>query len=554
MKKLLTLACIGALSCLPVFAQAKKAKTTAPVVVPASNGNVADITAAQMKDYLYFIASDEMEGRDTPSRGLDTTAKFLAMMMSRWGLQPAGDNGTYFQKMKLRRDKLEPDATVASINGQTFKFGDDFLARPIPGSVSGNCVYVANGYVIKDKNINAYETPNGKIDVKDKIVIVLAGLPKGVTFQTLRSGKQGEDWIDPLTYAAKNGAKAVITVPSYGALSNWNRTRQTAIEKGALTPDKISGDGDEPKIPNITISIPMLNALFQGEKEPGLAIFSRATSDPVAPFDLNPNKKVSITVGGKFEALTTQNVVAVLPGSDPVLKNEYVAVGAHYDHVGIGAPDAKGDTLYNGADDDGSGTTAVLAMAEAFAKGSRPKRSILFVWHCGEEKGLWGSEYFTKFPTVDIKQIITQLNIDMIGRSKKDGDTDPRNNDLSGSNEVYVIGSKMMSSELGALSERVNNGFLNVKFNYKYDDPKDTNRFFFRSDHFNYAQKGIPIIFYFDGVHEDYHRPGDQPEKIDYQKMEKITRTVFATAWELSNNTPTRPKIDKQLPPELVQH
>ncbi len=553
MKKIITLALISAVFCLTAVAQGKKPKASAPTVAAPSTGNVNEITAAQMKDYLYFIASDEMEGRDTPSRGLDTTAKFLAMMMSRWGMQPAGDNGTYFQKMKLRRDKLEPDATVATINGQSFKFGDDFLARPIPGTVTGNCVYVANGWVIKAKNINNYETPNGKIDVKDKIVIALAGLPKGVTFNDIQSGKQGEDWSDPLTYAFKNGAKAVVTVPSYGALANWNRSKQQALQNGQLTPDKISGDGEAPTIPNITISIPMLNTLFQGEKEPGLAIFSRATSDPVAPFDLTPNKKMTITVGGKFESLMTQNVVAVLPGSDPVLKNEYVAVGAHYDHVGIGSPDSKGDTLYNGADDDGSGTTAVLAMAEAFSKGARPKRSILFVWHCGEEKGLWGSEYFTKFPTVDIKQVITQLNIDMIGRSKKDGDTDPRNNDLSGPNEVFVIGSKMMSTELGALSERVNNSFLKLNFNYKYDDPKDPNRFFFRSDHFNYAVQGIPIIFYFDGVHEDYHRPGDQPEKIDYQKMEKITRTVFATAWELSNNTATRPKIDKELPPELMK-
>ena len=554
MKKFFSLVLISILLSASVIAQAKKTKAAAPAMAPAPFGNAEAITAEQLKDYLSFIASDEMEGRDTPSKGLDITAKFIATMLSRWGIQPAGDNGTYFQKMSLRRDKLEPEGTVTTINGQSFKFGEDFLAQAIPGTVSGNCVYVGHGWVIKAKEINAYKTEAGMIDVKDKIVIALAGLPKGINFGMLQSGKRGKDWLDPVTYAAKNGAKAVITVPSYGSISTWQRSRQNILQRGALRPDKISGDEEGPTVPVITASIPMLAALFQGEKEPGMAIFNRATSgDPVAPFDLSANKKVTITIAAKSEQLTTQNVVAVLPGTDPVLKSEYVAIGAHYDHVGIGAPDAKGDTIYNGADDDGSGTTGVLGIAEAFAKGPHPKRSILFVWHCGEEKGLWGSEYFTKFPTVDLKQIITQLNIDMIGRSKLSGDTNPANNELSGPDEIYVIGSKMMSSELGALSEKVNNSFIKLNFNYRYDDPKDTNRFFFRSDHFNYAQKGVPIIFYFDGVHEDYHRPGDQVEKIDFRKMEKVARTVYATAWELGN-TPVRPKVDKQLPAELTAH
>jgi Zn-dependent M28 family amino/carboxypeptidase len=192
-----------------------------------------------------------------------------------------------------------------------------------------------------------------------------------------------------------------------------------------------------------------------------------------------------------------------------------------------------------------------MAIAEAFAKGPAPKRSILFVWHCGEEKGLWGSRYFTEYPTVPLNQIVTQLNIDMIGRSKKIGDTNPKNAELTGPNEIYVIGSKMMSTELGEVSEAVNKSFLKLSFNYKYDDPKDPNRFFFRSDHFNYAQKGIPIIFYFDGVHEDYHQPSDSPDKIDYQKMEKVARTIYVTGLTIAN-LPARPKVDKQLPSELT--
>jgi Zn-dependent M28 family amino/carboxypeptidase len=296
----------------------------------------------------------------------------------------------------------------------------------------------------------------------------------------------------------------------------------------------------------------MVNTIFQGErldyeaikKQMGEGVFGE-------PFDLSPNKKADFTVSVKVETLMTQNVVAVLEGSDPKLKDEYVAIGAHYDHVGIGSTTSNGDKIYNGADDDGSGTVAVLAIAEALSEGTRPKRSVLFVWHAGEEKGLWGSEFIVENPPVPINQIIVQLNIDMIGRSKKNGDTNIRNTNLTGPNEIYVIGSKLMSTELGEISESVNKSFLNLKFNYKYDAPNDPERFFYRSDHFNYARKGIPIIFYFDGVHEDYHGLSDHPEKIDYLKMEKVTRTIYATLLKLAD-APSRPKVDKPLPAQLA--
>lgn len=253
----------------------------------------------------------------------------------------------------------------------------------------------------------------------------------------------------------------------------------------------------------------------------------------------------------KKETVWTQNVVALWEGSDPTLKAEMVAIGAHYDHVGTN-PNAPGeDKIWNGADDDGSGTVAVLSIAEALAKAkTRPKRSVLFVWHAGEEKGLWGADYFNRFPTVDIKKVIAQLNIDMIGRSKKPGDTNPKNKDLTGETGIYVIGSEMMSSTLGAITKGTNDAYLKLTYDYRYDDPKDTNRFFFRSDHYHYAVNGIPIAFWFDGVHEDYHQPGDSADKIDYAKMEKVTRTIFLTMLELAD-LKTRPAIDKKLPAEL---
>jgi Zn-dependent M28 family amino/carboxypeptidase len=404
---------------------------------------------------------------------------------------------------------------------------------------------------LPSKKVNAYELADGtKLDVKDKIVIAASGLPKAIPVGDVVNGKVGVDYETPAIYAAKNGAKAVIFIPAERTLARWSRLRESAVKGSSF--QMVRTGQDVSRIPAITASESLLKALFDGEKASGADILKKAADEPIAGFELSQKKSVSISVSGQAEQVMTQNVVAKIEGSDPTLKNEYVAFGAHYDHVGVGAPDKNGDAIYNGADDDGSGTTAILSLAEAIAKGPRPKRSFLFVWHCGEEKGLWGSEYFTDHPTVPLDKIVTQINIDMIGRSRPPGDKNSRNDRLTGPDEIYVIGSKMMSTELGQITEQVNTSYLKLKLNYKYDDPKDTERLFFRSDHFNYAKHGVPIIFYFDGVHEDYHRPSDEVSKIDFAKMEKVTRTVLATAWEVANRA-ERVKVDKKLPDELTR-
>jgi hypothetical protein len=543
------------------LAQRKSGKAIASASAPASpsRSTAEGITAGQLRDYLYFVASDEMEGRDTPSRGLNTVAKFIATLLSRWGVKPGGDDGTYFQKIALHRARLDAATTRVEINGQSYVYGDDFLAIPQSGRVEPTpLVFVGHGWLVKKKNIDAYQG----VDVKNKIVVVAGGLPKGVTPNDALIGERGVDWMEPEAYAQKMGALGMIELPDFQTLANWNRFRRNQEAGGLVTVTKLQ-ESKSAQLPDITLSPRMATALFQGEKHSASEIFQNMNgSEAVTAFELNPAKKLSFNVSGQDESLSTQNVIGIIEGSDPVLKNEYVAIGAHYDHVGTGPAGSnsrfpsldgsKTDIIYNGADDDGSGTVSVLSMAEALSHSARrPKRSVIFIWHCGEEKNLWGSDYFTRYPTVPIKSIVAQFNIDMIGRSKKEGDTNPANRSLSGPNEIYVIGSKMMSTELGEISERVNQSYLNLSFNYIYDDPKDTNRFFFRSDHFNYAQKGIPIIFYFDGVHEDYHRPGDEPQKIDYDKMQRVARTIFVTMWETAD-LKTRPAVDKKLPAELT--
>jgi Zn-dependent M28 family amino/carboxypeptidase len=522
-------------------------KSSAASAVPApAHGGADNITEEQLKDYLTFIASDELEGRETPSRGLDTAAKFIAINLARWGLKPVGDDGTYYQRIALRRSKIDTEKTKAEINGLTFNYGDGFIAQVNPGTVSGPLVYVSHGLFVKAKNINPYQG----IDVKGKIVVTSSGFPKGLSNVDF-AGKQGEDWETAIGYAQKNGASGVIVIPGFQTLTFWDQSRQNATEKGITQVEKFIAT-NQPKIPVITASPRMAFYLFQAEKQSGTQIFNRATSgEPVEPFELNPGKKMNFTIAVKTETVYTQNVVAVLEGSDPVLKDEYVALGAHYDHEGIGTP-VNGDSIFNGADDDGSGTVAILAMAETMSHGVHPKRSILFVWHCGEEKGLWGSRYITEYPIIPLGHIVAQFNIDMIGRSKKEGDTNPANRELTGPGEIYVIGSKMLSTELGDVSEAVNRSYLNLSFNYKFDDPNDPSRYFYRSDHYSYARKGIPIIFYFNGAHADYHRRTDSVEKIDFQKMEKVTRTVYATVWEVAN-APSRLKVDKTLPKQLEE-
>ena len=533
-----------------IFPSLALAQTAATANSPARTA-AENITAAQLKDYLYFVASDEMEGRDTPSRGLDTTAKFIGTMLSRWGFKPAGGDGSFYQKISLLREIPVAESSRLDVGGQTFNYGEDYfrLSGGSDSMVSAPLVYGGNGWFFKSKGVDALQN----VDAKGKIVVLYSGgipnrafvtqPPTGVV-QADFAGERGKDWIDPLTYAKQKGAVGVIVVASNDAQANWKRistpptTQRPFVEKFR----------SEVSLPTIFVAQKVGDMLFSDQSK---APYRMTDSTAVAAF--NSAKTVSFMPALKQERVYTQNVVAIWEGSDPILKNEMVAIGAHYDHVGMN-PDSKGeDKIWNGADDDGSGTVSVLAIAEALAKSARkPKRSILFVWHCGEEKGLWGSEYFNKFPTVDIKSVVAQLNIDMIGRSRKASDSNPKNKDLSAENEIYVIGSQMMSSKLGDITKSINDSYLKLNYDLRYDDPKDTNRFFFRSDHFNYAVNGIPIVFWFDGVHEDYHQPGDEPQKIDYNKMQNIARTIFLTMWEVAD-LPTRPAIDKQLPPELTK-
>jgi len=388
------------------------------VKITAAERKAAEgVTAEQLSNYLYFVASDAMGGRDTPSQGLDVTAEFIRMNLQKWGFKPAGDEGTFFQRIALGSETVDTAKTNLSVGGTAYKLGDDFVRITGSGSADGKLVFGGSGWMVKAKNLDGLSG----IDVGGKIVVFAptsfsprspVPLPSGVTQEELK-GTRGLDWADPIANAAAKGAKAVIIIAPPATQSNWGRIRGLG-GRGNLYPEKLRPTtAAGPSIPVLLVSQPVGDAIFASESGG-----DRASS---TVFSMTKNATTNVAVNK--DTVWTQNVVAVWEGSDPILKNEMVAIGAHYDHVGTNPSAPGSDKIWNGADDDGSGTVAVLSIAEALSKAqSRPKRSVLFVWHCGEEKGLWGSDYFNRFPTVDIKNVIAQLNIDMIGRSRKEGD------------------------------------------------------------------------------------------------------------------------------------
>jgi Zn-dependent M28 family amino/carboxypeptidase len=250
---------------------------------------------------------------------------------------------------------------------------------------------------------------------------------------------------------------------------------------------------------------------------------------PLQPKPTNTSAHIIIAVHRTVQS--TQNVVGTLEGTDPQLKNEYVTFSAHYDHLKTG----PAGEIYHGADDDGSGTVAVLAIAHAMSL-DRPKRSVFVIFHAGEELGLLGSEYNADYaPAVPLDKLVVDLNIDMIGRSKPPGDQQPEDEHLTDARTVYLVGSDRISRELHKLSEDTNKEFQKLNLDYYYNDPNNPERIYFRSDHWNYAKHGIPVIFYFDGEHVDYHKPTDTVDKIDFNKLTQVTRLVFETGWRIAN-------------------
>ncbi len=360
------------------------------------------------------------------------------------------------------------------------------------------------------------------LDVKGKIVLIAPGTPAGVDASRLSDSEQAQG------AARSHGAAGILVIPPQRMLDFMKN--KNFLERATSRENVRLAREAEGKLPAMTLGPNLVEELLSA-----CGLDLKSIYDAVGRKQtLQPKKtdvSVRMAVSLQVTRTTTQNVVGILEGSDPKLKNEYVVFSAHYDHLKTGA---SGE-IYPGADDDGSGTTAILTIAHAMSL-QRPKRSVLVMFHAGEELGLLGSEYNTDYaPVVPLEQMVADLNIDMIGRSKPPGDKELEDEHLTDANTVYLVGSNRISTELHQISEETNAEFQRMKLDYHYNDPNNPERIYFRSDHWNYAKHGIPIIFYFDGTHVDYHRPTDTIDKIDFGKLTNITRLVFETGWRLAN-------------------
>ena len=481
------------------------------------------ITGLDLKKHLTIIASDEFEGRETGTEGQRKAAIYIESQFKALGLSSAAALNGYQQLYPLYQDSLEE--TTLRINGKDAEFGKDFLA-PLnineTGKFKGKKLVFA-GYGIDDPKYSDYTY----LDVKGKVVIIFLGEPKKEGKYLISGTSRSTDWTFPgtskkIAAAAKNGAAGVLVI-------NPNQEGFIArfVENGKKTGVYFPRKPDLLKPVNFALLSHIYAKTIIGNNFDTLLKMVKANQLIGKQWAWEAKTKLAFSFS-KYRAVTNaSNVLGIIEGTDK--KDEYVFLTGHYDH--LGKRDSK---IYYGADDDGSGTCAVIEMATAFAKakaeGQGPRRTVVFMTVSGEEKGLWGSEFYTDHPVFPLEKTSVDLNTDMIGRidtERKTGDT---------LNYVYVIGHDKLSSNLPLINEEANNNNTKLVLDYKFDDPGDPNRIYYRSDHYNFARKGVPILFFYDGMLKaDYHRPTDTVDKINWELYEKRARMIFLTAWEMAN-------------------
>lgn len=491
--------------------------------LPTVPPTVESITPTELRMHLEFLASDELGGRYTLSPSFAIAARYLAAHLQAYGFHGAS-KGNFLQSFDVVSTKADPSKTTLelTLGGKplALKFAEDFLPSNSSGAgqAEGQIVYVGAGISAPELKHDDYA---GK-DVKGKIVLIVTGVPEGMDTGSLKDNQQG------VGAALAHGASGILGLPPQRFMAFMRD--KSALQRFALRETVALSRENDGRLPSVTLTPDVAEKLLAtAGLDLKTAYENAGKKDPPQTKPLEGSARISVVL--QQTRTTTQNVVGILEGTDPQLKSEYVVFSAHYDHLKTGS---NGE-IFHGADDDGSGTSAVLAIARAMSL-QRPRRSVLVVFHAGEELGLLGSQYNTDVaPVVPLDKMVVDLNIDMIGRSKPLGDSQPLDAHLTDAGTVYLVGANRISPELHQLSEETNSEFQKLKLDYYYNDPTNPERIYYRSDHWNYAKHGVPIIFYFDGTHVDYHRPTDTVDKIDFGKMTQITRLVFETGWRIAN-------------------
>ena len=528
----------------------------------AAGGGAAAINSPDLRTWLTYISSDDLEGRAVFTAGFGLAAAYVQDHLHAWGVKPAGDHGSYLQTVRVLGVKSTSHSTVSvTVNGETRTFVDG-EGITLPSNMGGKRRFTVDrvefaGYGLDEPGA-AHMDFRGK-DVKGAAVVWLgANGPKNIDRSLFRRVLSGRNRYatEQLGAAASIGPETERTGGSgrTGEPGGSGRSGGASGGRGAPLPpaDFTTVQRlDTPAPPNVSAADAFFTFLFSQAPVKYDELKRKAAAQEALPSFRLSGVAIAFNVDADYQIVRTQlttNIVGLIDGSDPQLKSTYVAFGAHYDHVGYAegevtrgdngvrragapgrvTPGAEDDRIWNGADDDGSGTVALMALAKAFTEGPRPKRSLIFVWHTGEERGLWGSRYFADYPTVPMDQIVAQLNIDMIGRNRDDK--------ASEANTVYLVGSDRISTELHALNRAANAAMPTpLTLNYEFNDPTDLEQLYYRSDHYSYAAKGVPIIFFTTGLHPDYHANTDEVSKIEFDKMTRIAQMVYETGLRLAN-------------------
>lgn len=476
------------------------------------------ITEADLAWRVGVMAHDSMQGRDTPSEGLEKTAAWIASQFREMGLRGGAAEGAYLQRYPLRATAFDVEASYARTDAVSLELGSDLLplvADPFAGEASGRLL-VASG----TRGV-VPTVANDAVRGSHVLLVLEAGAP-GITQDVYRR----------LSAIMNAGARSVL-VTNDADDAVWRSQTAAALRPSVSRAwvDQAPRGGEFR--PLLQIRAASAAALLG---RPDIASLQRRTGDGL-DFRLEPVEggELSIRIAVADSEITAPNVVGVLDGSDPTLREEYVVFSAHMDHIGVGSPDQNGDTIFNGADDDASGTATVIEIAQGMASlPTPPRRSMIFLLVSGEEKGLWGSEYYSNNPTAPADRLVADLNVDMVGRNWTD--------------TIVAIGRE--HSDLGETLERVNDAHPELGMT-AIDDLWPEERFYFRSDHYNFARRGVPILFFFNGTHEDYHGRDDEPDRIDAEKAARVAKLIFYLGLEIANRD-DRPAWDPQSRSDIV--
>ncbi|MEX2641116.1 MAG: M28 family peptidase [Balneolales bacterium] len=512
------------------------------------------ITAESLRNHLEVIAHDSLQGRGTGEAGIDRASEYLAGYHEAMELIPIGDDESYFQHFNLNSYTLHNITfRTSTISGEDttlvdesiFEQGEAAPFTPLIGGdrpLSGDLIFAGFGAIDTGRDIDHF----GREDIDGNWVIVFEDIPYVVDGDTLiNPGFDNLARYNEVLGTRK--AAGLIVIPAIDEAWYLQHSAFNSMELGSPISLILEYMPEQQHSGGAYLSMnPVFAAEILGLSDglSGLDRLREALVEDITGFQArNTGSYLESIPDVKEESIEAKNVVSYFEGGDPELKDEVVVLMAHYDHLGTGTADETGDTVYNGADDNGSGTVTMLSIArslkEAADAGVRPKRSVVFLHVSGEEWGLLGSRYYSDHPIVPIEQTAANINMDMIGRR------DRYHIEREEEDFIYIIGAEIISSDLDSLLREGNRKSTDLALNMRYNDLDDPNQFYRRSDHWNFGRLEVPFIFFFSGIHEDYHAQGDTVDKILFDALESRARLIYATTLEIANAA-ERPEVDSE--------